>query len=70
MALYFENKRSSGGPVEKVEMAADGNKCLVYFESHEGDNNYVIGTGTFFFIFLFFYFESDGSDDECISVYL
>ena len=39
--LYFENKRSNGGPVERVEMAADGIKCLVYFESHEGDDKYI-----------------------------
>ena len=44
VALYFQNKRNNGGPVEKVEMATDGNKCFVYFERHEGDNDYVIGT--------------------------
>ncbi|KAL8567911.1 hypothetical protein ACOMHN_059033 [Nucella lapillus] len=33
--LYFENKRSRGGPVEKVDMIPADNKCLVYFESHE-----------------------------------
>lgn len=76
VALYFENKCNNGGPVEKVEMATDGNKCFVYFESHEGDNNYVIATGIVvcFFCGGFccccgFYFESHGSDDECSGVY-
>ena len=39
IAFYFENKRSNGGPVEKLEMVSGGNKCFVYFESHEGDDN-------------------------------
>ncbi|KAK7110532.1 hypothetical protein V1264_014385 [Littorina saxatilis] len=33
--LYFENKRSGGGAVEKVEMVPEENKCFVFFEDHE-----------------------------------
>ncbi|KAK3598393.1 hypothetical protein CHS0354_019796 [Potamilus streckersoni] len=33
--LYFENeKRSKGGPVEKIEFHRDKEYCLVYFEDH------------------------------------
>lgn len=32
--LYFENQRSRGGPVERIEMIPK-DKCLVYFENHE-----------------------------------
>ncbi|XP_070211879.1 protein mono-ADP-ribosyltransferase PARP14-like isoform X1 [Littorina saxatilis] len=33
--LYFENKRSGGGAVEKVEMVPEENKCFVFFEDHD-----------------------------------
>nr|KAG5693840.1 hypothetical protein BaRGS_004448 [Batillaria attramentaria] len=35
--LYFENKRSKGGPVEKAEITHDGDvhRCFVYFQDHE-----------------------------------
>ncbi|XP_076451605.1 protein mono-ADP-ribosyltransferase PARP14-like isoform X2 [Babylonia areolata] len=31
---YFENKRSCGGPVEKVDMVPEESKCFIYFEDH------------------------------------
>ena len=37
ICFYFENQRKSkGGPVEKVDMVPEENRCFVYFEDHEG----------------------------------
>ncbi|XP_076460377.1 protein mono-ADP-ribosyltransferase PARP14-like [Babylonia areolata] len=32
--FYFENKRSCGGPVEKLDLVLEERKCFIYFEDH------------------------------------
>lgn len=32
--FYFENKRSGGGPVERVDLVPGEKRCFIYFEDH------------------------------------